>query len=308
MPRPNALARLNEPSSEGFLSLSVRLRQQAKEHLDALATRLGGSDFEERMAQIAARLPAGGVDPFGFDLEWGRYSAAALAVLYRRYFRVEAYGIDNIPQGRVLLIANHSGQLPIDAALIASAVFLDGSPARVVRSMVEKWTQTLPVISKLFARCGQVLGVPENAERLLSSEEALLVFPEGVRGINKPFIERYKLRDFGLGFMRLALQTSSPIVPVAVIGAEEQYINVGNLSSVARTLGMPEFPLIPQWLVPGGLLPLPTKYRIYFGTPMIMRGDPDDEDAVIQEKVDVVRRTIQGMVNRGLKERRHVFW
>jgi 1-acyl-sn-glycerol-3-phosphate acyltransferase len=150
--------------------------------------------------------------------------------------------------------------------------------------------------------------VPENARRLLDLGEAILVFPEGARGISKSFTERYKLGEFGLGFMRLALETGTPIVPVAVIGAEEQYISLGNFGSLAKAFGMPNFPILPQLLLPGGQLPLPTKYRIYFGEPMSFDGDPDDDDAVIEEKVAKVRGTIQSMLNRGLKERRSIFW
>src|SRR5213079_3096321 len=111
---------------------------------------------------------------------------------------------------------------PVDGALIGAALFMDVEPPRFMRAMVEKWTQTLPFVSLLFARCGQVVGVPENAKHLLTNEEALLVFPEGMRGISKPFSKRYQLEEFGLGFMRLAIETRTPIVPVAVIGAEEQ--------------------------------------------------------------------------------------
>jgi 1-acyl-sn-glycerol-3-phosphate acyltransferase len=155
---------------------------------------------------------------------------------------------------------------------------------------------------------GQVVGVPENAERLLEEENALLVFPEGARGISKPFERRYQMTDFGLGFMRLALETGTPVVPVAVVGGEEQYINVGNLEAVAKVFKMPAFPIIPQLFVPGGQLPLPTKYHLYFGEPMVFEGDPDDDDAVIDEKVAVVKATIQAMINRGLKDRKSIFY
>jgi 1-acyl-sn-glycerol-3-phosphate acyltransferase len=167
---------------------------------------------------------------------------------------------------------------------------------------------SLPFVSLLFARVGQVVGVPENAKRLLDQGEALLVFPEGAKGISKPFDQRYKLTEFGLGFMRLAIETGTPIVPVAVVGAEEQYVSLGNLDGLARLLRMPAFPIIPQMLVPGGQLPLPTKYRLYFGEPMRFEGDPDDDDAIIDEKVWLVKQTLQSMLNRGLKERTHIFW
>jgi 1-acyl-sn-glycerol-3-phosphate acyltransferase len=249
-----------------------------------------------------------GVDPFGFDPQVARYGVLVARAIYRSYFRTQVHGIENVPAGRVMLIANHSGQLPLDAVAIAAAMLLEADPPRFVRSMVEKWTATLPFVSEFFARCGQIVGVPENCIRLLEMDEAVLVFPEGARGISKTFDERYRLTDFGLGFMRMALQTQTPIVPVAVIGAEEQYVSVANLRRVARLLGMPALPVMPQLLLPGGFLPLPTRYRIYFGEPLVFPGDPDDEDAVIEEKVWVVKSTVQSMINRGLKERKSIFF
>jgi len=185
---------------------------------------------------------------------------------------------------------------------------MDVEPPRFMRAMVEKWTQTLPFVSLLFSRVGQVVGVPENAKHLLMNEEALLVFPEGIRGISKPFSKRYQLADFGLGFMRLAIETQTPIVPVAVVGGEEQYISLGNFDALAKLLRAPNIPILPQLLLPFGALPLPTRYRIYFGEPMRFGGDPDDDDAVIEEKVFVVKATIQSMLNRGLKTRKSVFF
>ena len=187
-------------------------------------------------------------------------------------------------------------------------MFMEAEPPRIVRAMVEKWAVSLPFVSLLFTRVGQVVGVPENATRLLAQGEALLVFPEGARGISKTFDQRYKLTEFGLGFMRLAIETDTPIVPIAVIGAEEQYVSFANVEPLAKLLRMPAFPIIPQLLLPGGQLPLPTKYRIWFGEPMRFSGDPDDDDSVIDEKVWLVKQTVQSMLNRGLKERKHIFW
>ncbi len=267
-----------------------------------------GDDFEARTRVLSERYDAAGGDPFGMDPEAAKNAVMVCAFFHRLYFRTHVHGIKNVPGGRVLLIANHSGQMPIDGAIIGSAMFLDASEPRVVRAMVEKWSQTLPFVSTFFQRVGQVVGVPENAKRLLEMDEPLLVFPEGTRGISKPFSRRYQLQAFGNGFMRLAMETDTPIVPVAVIGAEEQYVNLGNLEFMAKALNMPVFPMIPQLFVPGGQLPLPTKYRLYFGEPMRFDGDPDDDDAVIDEKVWLVRQTVQSMINRGLKERRSLFF
>lgn len=304
MVRSNALVKVS--GRDG--GIASRLAQSARRRLDGVLGRAVGWDFDERLERVMAQQAAGRSDPFGLDLSWARYALLVAGLLYKQYFRVTVHGLQSVPTGRVLLIANHSGQVPIDGAVIAAAMFFDADPPRVVRSMVEKWAQTLPYVSTFFARCGQVVGVPENARLLLERDEALLVFPEGVKGVSKPFAERYRLKDFGLGFMRLALETGTPIVPIAVIGAEEQYVNLGNVQALARALGMPSFPIIPQLLLPGGQLPLPTKYHLYVGEPMRFRGDADDEDALVQAKVDTVRATIQAMINRGLKQRKHIFW
>ncbi|HSN99189.1 MAG TPA: lysophospholipid acyltransferase family protein [Candidatus Nanopelagicales bacterium] len=310
MAASRALARINHFATHTALPLSRLVGDTLRNAADDFTIRLLGRDFEDRLRRVAVPLAPSstGVDPFGLDPAWAKYAVGVAAFFHRFYFRTEVIGIDRVPTGRVLLVSNHSGQFPIDGMLIGASLFLDAEPPRIMRSMVEKWTQTLPFVSTFFSRVGQVVGVPENARRLLDMGAAILVFPEGSRGISKPFSERYQLRDFGLGFMRLALETDTPIVPVAVIGAEEQYISLGNVEMVAKALGMPSFPLIPQLLVPGGQFPLPTKYRIYFGEPMVFRGDPDDDDAVIDEKVAVVRSRVQSMLNRGLKERKSLFW
>jgi 1-acyl-sn-glycerol-3-phosphate acyltransferase len=285
-----------------------RLIDGATGGIDRWMTQKLGEEFNDRLARVPMNLTTTGVDPFGLDPQWTKYTLASAAFLHRHYFRTEVFGTEHVPAGRVLLIANHSGQVPIDAALIGTALFMDVEPPRFVRAMVEKWTQTLPFVSLFFSRVGQVVGVPENAKRLLEHDEALLVFPEGSRGISKTIDKRYQLEEFGLGFMRLAIETNTPVVPVAVIGGEEQYISVGNFDSLARMLRMPSFPILPQLLLPFGAMPLPTRYRMYFGEPMRFSGDPDDDDAVIEEKVFVVKATIQSMVNRGLKSRKSVFF
>ena len=294
--------------ARGAPSFLRRLIGGAEDSADEWLTSLLGEDFNSRLARVPLALGASGVDPFGLDPQWAKYALATVAFLHRRYFRCDVHGIENVPEGRVLLIANHSGQIPMDGALIGASMFLDADPPRIVRAMVERWAVTLPFVSLLFSRVGQVVGVPENAHRLLEQGEALLVFPEGSRGISKTFDQRYQLTDFGLGFMRLAIETGTPVIPIAVIGGEEQYISVANVDALAKLFRMPAFPIMPQLMLPGGQLPLPTKYRIYFGEPMHFTGDPDDDDAVIEEKVWLVKQTIQSMLNRGLKERRSVFF
>ena len=271
-----------------------------------IAEEVVGQDLDARIAGIRTHLNEVGHDPFGFDPETSRYALAMAALLHRRYFRTQVFGINRVPEGRVLIVANHSGQLPLDAVMIGSAMMLDADPPRFPRSMVETWTAELPFISTLYPRLGQVVGSPENARRLLQQEESLIVFPEGARGISKTYDQRYQLTDFGLGFVRLALETGTPIVPVAVIGGEEQYPSVADFKPLARLLNMPAFPVMPQMFF-GMIAPLPTKYRLYFGEPFRFSGDPDDDDSAIEEKVWLVKSTIQSMVNRGLRERKGVF-
>jgi 1-acyl-sn-glycerol-3-phosphate acyltransferase len=308
MDTSRALARLTRFATQDALPLARASAAAVRATVDDLTTRLLGRDFEDRLRRVPMPMATGGVDPFGLDPEWAKYAVGVAAFFHRFYFRTTVTGIERVPTGRVLLVSNHSGQFPMDGMVIAATMFLDAEPPRIARSMVEKWTQTLPFVGTTFARVGQVVGVPENARRLLELGEAITVFPEGARGISKPFAQRYKLTEFGLGFMRLALETDTPIVPISVIGGEEQYISFGNFDVLARALGWPSFPIIPQVFIPGGQMPLPTKYRVTFGEPMYFDGDPDDDDAVIEEKVLYVKGTIQSMLNRGLKERKAIFW
>jgi 1-acyl-sn-glycerol-3-phosphate acyltransferase len=305
--RSNALVPL-ATSGRDAPGLLRRLLGSAERRVDDAIERLLGESFDQRLSRVPITLGPAGVDPFGLDPQWAKYGLVTIATLHRKYFRTEVHGIANVPPGPVLLVANHSGQVPLDGALIAAAMFMDAEPPRFVRAMIEKWAVALPFVSLLFTRIGQVVGVPENAKRLLLQGEALLVFPEGARGIAKTYDQRYKLTEFGLGFMRMAIETATPVVPVAVIGAEEQYISVANIEGLAKLLRVPAFPVIPQLFVPGGQLPLPTKYRLWFGEPLHFAGDPDEDDSVIDEKVWIVKQTIQSMLNRGLQERKHVFW
>jgi 1-acyl-sn-glycerol-3-phosphate acyltransferase len=300
-----ALARLTDVATQQGVPFVRRLVEGARRAAEELELRLLGPDFESRARVLFER--DGGSDPFGFDARTARQAAAVSAFFHRMYFRTEVYDVDRVPAGRVLLVANHSGQIPIDAAIIGCALFFDANPPRVVRAMVEKWVATLPFVSTFFSRVGQVVGVPENARRLLEMGELVLAFPEGVRGVAKPFMKRYQLEEFGHGFMRLAMESQTPIVPVAVIGAEEQYLSFGNVKWAARALGIPVFPLVPQLLVPGGALPLPTKYRLFFGEPMRFEGDAND-DARVADNAYVVREAVAHLLRRGLLQRKSVFF
>lgn len=264
-------------------------------------------DIAGRTQALVVRGNEFGFDEFGLSRDSFRGAARVARWLYRNYFRASAFGVEHIPAtGRVLFVANHSGQLPFDGLVIASACFLEPPQPRLVRSMVEYFVPTVPFASYLFARWGQITGTPENCRRLLAAEEAVLVFPEGTRGISKSFARRYQLAEFGHGFLRLALEMRAPIVPIAVIGAEEQAPAI-NVKPLARLLRSPSFPVVPYPpFVP--VVPLPVKYRLYFGEPIVLAGDPDDDDDVIDEKTRIVKARIQSMIQLGLRERKHVFW
>lgn len=243
-----------------------------------------------------------GYDPFGFNPTFLRKVLPVAAFLYRRYFRVLTKGLENVPDGRALLIANHSGQIPLDGMMIAASQVLDRPEPKMTRAMVEKWVPSLPYVSMLFSRAGQVVGTPYNAHLLLERGEQIMVFPEGSRGISKPWSRRYQLEEFGLGFMRLALKTNTPIVPIGVVGAEEQIPTIYNAKNFARMIGMPSMPISPTLLVP-----LPVRYRIYFGEPLYFEGDPDDEDRAIRALVNVVQQRIEGLIAEGLADRTSLF-
>ncbi len=281
------------------MGLLDRLRQ--------LRTGVPDDDIAGRTQALVVHGNEFGFDPFGMSRESIKSAATFVRWMYRHYFRAVAFGIENVPPtGRLILVANHSGQLPFDGMVIGAACFLEMEKPRLVRAMVEFFVPSVPFASYLFSRWGQITGTPENCRRLLSHDEAVLVFPEGARGISKPFSKRYQLAEFGKGFMRLALETGSPIVPVAVIGAEEQAPAI-NVRPLARLLKLPSLPIVPYppFVAP---LPLPVKYRLYFGEPMHFTGDADDDDEVLDEQVKQVRNRIQSMIQVGLRERKNVFW
>lgn len=267
-------------------------------------------EITERLRRIPTRLNAYGYDAWGFHPATARRATLVTALFYKYWFRVQTHGIEGLPPGRVLLIANHAGQIAIDAAMIATACILEAEPPRIVRGMGEYWLPTVPWVNIAMVRTGSVVGTRKNCIDLLEQEEAVIAFPEGVRGMNKLIWERYRLQEFGQGFMRLALETRTPIVPIAVVGSEEQAPAIANVMPLARLLRMPAFPvtLTWPWLGPLGMVPLPVKYNIYFGEPMWFEGNPSDEDEVIGEKVDQVKAVIQDMLARGLEGRRSLFW
>lgn len=256
------------------------------------------------------------VDEFGFDPDLADgVLLAALRPLYRSWFRVEARGLEHVPDaGAALLVSNHSGTVPLDALMTALAL-LDHHPAqRRLRLLGADLLFSAPVLAPLARKVGATLACSEDAERLLTRGEIVGVYPEGFKGIGKPFRDRYKLQRFGRGgFVGAALRTGVPIVPVAVVGAEETYPMIGNARTVARLLGLPYLPITPTFplLGPLGLVPLPSKWVIAFGEPIATEAygpHAADDPMFVFELADRIRETIQQMLYGLLGQRTSVFF
>ena len=267
-------------------------------------------ELEDRLAKAIVERNDYGFDPYGFEPSAAKTSYLPGAFMHRFYFRVESFDIDRVPAGRVLLIANHAGQFAYDGAMLSVSMLLDAQPPRIARGMGEYFLFRLPWVGITGARMGMMVGTPANCVHMLEADQCVMVFPEGTRGANKPFHKRYQLQGFGQGFLRLALQTGTPIVPVGIVGSEEQQPGFANLEGVGRALGLPSLPITisSPWLgLLGPAFALPTKYRIRFGEPMHFEGDGGEEDSVVEEKVDAVKAGVAALIAKGLEERTGIF-
>ena len=267
-------------------------------------------EIRERFTKSPLQLNEYGYDPYGFNPENALSMFLPASVLYRYYFRVDTYDIERVPQGRVLLIANHAGQFAYDGAMLMIAMLLEAALPRLARGMGEYFLWRMPWMGIQASRMGTMVGTPENCIKMLEAEECVMVFPEGARGANKPFRKRYQLQRFGKGFMRLALETGTPIVPVGIVGSEEQQPGFANLESFGKRFNLPSFPITisSPWLGPfGPIFALPVKYHMFFGEPLHFEGDAHEEDSVIEEKVDVVKDAMAGLLARGRAERQGIF-
>ena len=278
-----------------------------------------GEAWEPRLAQFLAflrRRVTGdyAVDEYGFDREvTQRFFLAAVRPIAQKWFRVEVRGAENIPvEGGALVVSNHSGTLPVDGLM--TAVSIHDHTGRHLRPLGADLVFRLPLVGEIARKGGATLACNDDAERMLSGGELVGVWPEGFKGIGKPYSERYKLQRFGRGgFVSAALRTGVPIVPCSVVGAEEIYPLVGNIPSLARLLGVPYIPITPFFplLGPLGLVPLPSKWLIEFGEPI--RTDSYDEGAaddpmLVFNVTDQVRETIQQTLYSLLMQRRSVFF
>jgi 1-acyl-sn-glycerol-3-phosphate acyltransferase len=256
------------------------------------------------------------VDEFGFDVELtDEVMMPAFRPLFKHWFRAEVIGIHNVPRaGGALLVGNHAGALwALDSVMCCLALH-DRHPAhRHLRLLGADLVFTTPVLGELARKSGATLACNDDAERLLRGGELVGVFPEGFKGIGKPFRERYKLQRFGRGgFVAAALATGAPIVPVSIVGSEEIHPMLGNARTLARVLNLPYFPITPTfpWLGPLGLVPLPSKWYLEFGEPIPTDGygpDAVDDPALLFELTDRVRETIQNTLYRLLVQRRSVW-
>ena len=279
--------------------------------LDRIAGWLLDPEVEERLRNVAAELGAYPYDRLGLSARATRRTFALFRLLYRHYFRVESSGHEHLPQkGGMILAGNHGGLLPFDAAMVIVDVLLRAEPPRLVRSIVERWAGTLPFVNVFYSRVGQVIGTRENFREVLRTDQAALVFPEGVEGIRKRAAERYCLQRFHLGFVEESLRNRVPIVPVAIVGADDQSPILYDVKPLAKLLGLPVFPITPTFplLGPLGLLPYPVKYEIRYGEPFRFHEEYPPEAVrdphAVRYLAEQVRRRIQEMVDRGVLARR----
>jgi 1-acyl-sn-glycerol-3-phosphate acyltransferase len=246
-----------------------------------------------------------GYDRYGLSPQTLRRAFPFVYALYRLYFRVQSEGHEFIPSdGAAILAANHGGLLPVDGAMVGLDCVLHPDPPRLPRAVVDVWAGSLPWINVFYARMGQVIGTRENFADLLSDGQLMLVFPEGMDGAKKTITQRYRLQRFRVGFVEQALVAGAPIVPVAVIGSDDQTPILYDAKSLARRLGLPTLPITPTfpWLGPLGLLPYPVNYHIIYGEPFEFHreyGPNDAEDPrLVRYLAGQVRHRVQQMVDR----------
>jgi 1-acyl-sn-glycerol-3-phosphate acyltransferase len=255
----------------------------------------------ERVKRIELPFNRFGVDPYGISRSHLKSAFNWLAWFYRHYFTVHVHDIVNVPaRGRAMLVGNHAGGVALDAAMVIGSMFLEMDPPRLAQGMAEKFINQTPFMSKWTNRCGQFTGLPEHAVKLLEDERLLLVFPEGARGTAKLYRERHSLVTFGTGFMRLALETRTPIIPFAFLGGGEAIPTIYNAEGLGKLFGVPYVPVTPYLLT----LPLPVRLDIVYGAPLSFEGDGSEDDEVILAQVERTKSAIAELIDRGRQLRR----
>lgn len=249
----------------------------------------------------AAPKPVGTLDydPWGFNYDAAKLAYGAFRPVFEKYFRTEVHGLENIPaEGRCLIIGNHSGQLPIDATLVGYALATNPHAPRIARAMIERFFPSVPFVGNAINSVGGVVGEPENCRKMLESEEAIIVFPEGIRGASKVYRKRYQLQRFGNGFMHLAIEHRTPIIPVGIVGCEETIPALGHVKLLAKVTGLPYVPITFPFV-------LPAKVILNFGEPMTF--GPAGSESEITANVDRVKAAIDALIAKGLTERKSIF-
>lgn len=295
--------------------LPVELPGENGDLVDAAKDVLSTDYYLRQWGRIGLRNRSEEVDEFGLDPVYESRIRPFLDFLYKHYFRVETRGIEHVPaDGRAILVANHSGVLPYDGMIVRTAVRREAESAREVRWLAEDFIFHLPFLGAFMNRIGAVRACQENAERLLRQERAVLVFPEGIKGMGKLFSERYRLQRFGRGgFIKLALRTQAPIIPVSIVGAEEASPMLYRLEYLTQAFGLPFVPVTPTFpfLGPLGLVPAPTKWIVEFGAPIDLEGHGAEaaEDALLVNRLtERVRATIQKTVDATVERRKSVWF
>ena len=242
------------------------------------------------------RVGSQGFDAWGFNIKNMKNNMRLTKYMYEDFYKVETVGLENIPkEGRCLIIPNHSGQLPFDGMLVGYSLLTNPNGARAPKAMVERFLPTVPFIGNWLSSVGAVIGDPINCERMLDNEEAIIVFPEGVRGSNKLYKQRYQLQRFGSGFMHLAMKHNAPIIPAGIVGMEETIRSYADIKPLAKLLGMPVAPLVVPFI-------FPSKVFIYFGKPIYFKNDVHKESD-IKDRVDTVKAAIDDLLQQGLARR-----
>ncbi|MCG8418332.1 MAG: acyltransferase family protein [Proteobacteria bacterium] len=255
----------------------------------------------ERTERLDIPFSRHGIDPYGIKTTDVALMMTVFSWLYRHYFAVAVAGLDHVPsRGRAMLVGNHSGGWAVDGMMVMASVFLGKEPPRLAQGMTDRFINRLPFASLYSSRTGNFTGTPDNAVKLLDDERLLLVFPEGARGTAKLYGERDTLVDFGTGFMRLALQTRTPIVPFAFMGGGDAIPTITNLYWLGRLFGVPYIPVTP-YLVP---IPRPVPLEIYYGEAMFFDGTGNEEDRIVMGHVDRVKERIDAMIRDGQVRRR----
>jgi 1-acyl-sn-glycerol-3-phosphate acyltransferase len=317
----NAEAR--QRAADAISSIAARLQPSARDSQPPDETLLGGARelfsadyYVRRLGRLGLRGRSEQVDDFGLDPAYEARVQPLLDALYARYFRVSLTGAANIPtDGPALLVCNHSGTLPWDGVMLKTALRHARPRRRGLRWLIDDFVFHSPFLGSFLNRIGAVRACQENAERLLARGELLAVFPEGVKGIGKPWGERYKLERFGRGgHIKLALRSSVPVLPLAIVGAEETYPLLYKLRVFSKLLGVPFIPITPlfPWLGPLGLVPLPSRWHIAVGEPMRelerLGKDAAEDSVLVNEHNGRLRAKVQSLVDQARSLRGPAFF